>query len=50
MAVAVIAPADRRQHPDNPVQKAQNTDIKLQMIYEEKKRENSKFKNRIQQI
>lgn len=29
MAVAVIAPADRFQHPDNPVQNAQNTATKL---------------------
>lgn len=29
MAVAVMAPAERLQQPDNPVQKAQNTDRKL---------------------
>lgn len=29
IAVAVIAPADRFQHPERPVQNAQNTATKL---------------------
>lgn len=32
IAVAVIAPEDRFQQPDNPVQKAQNTATKLKEI------------------
>lgn len=31
MAVAVIAPAERLQHPDKPVQNAQKTETKLHM-------------------
>lgn len=41
IAVAVIAPADRRQHPDKPVQKPQNTEIKLQNEYKKKSMLNS---------
>lgn len=32
IAVAVIAPADRFQHPDRPVQNAQNIVMKLQIV------------------
>lgn len=35
IAVAVIAPAERFQHPDKPVQNAQNTEIKLSRLNQE---------------